>query len=368
PPKTQQSRDNSKTANRGFSEIWVAGYKSIAEEQRIEIRPLTILAGANSSGKSSIIQPLLLLKQTLEVGYDPGPLLLNGPNVKFTSASQLMTKTGTRSISDQFRVGMKIGDKSIIELSFKRAKEKGLSIEQMKSAGPDGTMHVLKPVMSHEQLMSAAPGIYSDVYMELLETARAAGSKRAEDTDESQPDEVPFGPWVWGIVRDRCFLSLRAINANLMEINDSNTGYGVEINSGPLYSTLEIFKSKIRKIIHVPGIRGNPERTYPVTAVGGNFPGLFQNYAASVIAQWQSTGKVEQLKGLEDDLKSLGLTWSISAKAIEDTEVELRVGRLGHREGEPDDMVNIADVGLAMSQVLPVIVALRTASPGQLVF
>jgi predicted ATPase len=46
----------------GITEIQVAGFKSISEEQRIEIRPLTILAGANSSGKSSIMQPLLLLK------------------------------------------------------------------------------------------------------------------------------------------------------------------------------------------------------------------------------------------------------------------------------------------------------------------
>ena len=36
----------------GITAISVEGYKSINTEQRIEIRPLTILAGANSSGKS----------------------------------------------------------------------------------------------------------------------------------------------------------------------------------------------------------------------------------------------------------------------------------------------------------------------------
>ncbi|HEU0047323.1 MAG TPA: DUF3696 domain-containing protein, partial [Nitrososphaera sp.] len=83
---------------------------------------------------------------------------------------------------------------------------------------------------------------------------------------------------------------------------------------------------------------------------------------------WQSTGNNQKLNGLENDLKMLGLTWRVFARSIEDTEVELRVGRFDHRASEPDDMVNIADVGLAMSQVLPVIVALRTAAPGQLVF
>lgn len=65
----------------GITKIAVKGFKSIAEECAIDIRPLTILAGANSSGKSSIMQPLLMLKQTLEAPYDPGPLLIDGPNL-----------------------------------------------------------------------------------------------------------------------------------------------------------------------------------------------------------------------------------------------------------------------------------------------
>ena len=73
--------------------ITVEGFKSIDHEQTIDLRPLTILAGANSSGKSSMIQPLLLLKQTLEAPYDPGPLLLNGPNAKFTLIDQFLNRS-----------------------------------------------------------------------------------------------------------------------------------------------------------------------------------------------------------------------------------------------------------------------------------
>src|SRR6266699_7321415 len=78
----------------GITRLTVARFKSIRHEQSIEIRPLTFLAGANSSGKSSIMQPLLLLKQTLEAPYDPGALLLNGPNVKFTSFEQMLFRAG----------------------------------------------------------------------------------------------------------------------------------------------------------------------------------------------------------------------------------------------------------------------------------
>ena len=55
--KQLTSKDDPKEAqNEGITAISVQGFKSLAKESRIEIRPLTILAGANSSGKSSIMQ------------------------------------------------------------------------------------------------------------------------------------------------------------------------------------------------------------------------------------------------------------------------------------------------------------------------
>src|SRR5438552_19053615 len=104
-PKSTSQSDRKRE---GITRIIVGGFKSISQEQSIEIRPLTILAGANSSGKSSIMQPLLLLKQTLEAGYDPGPLLLHGPNVKFTSADELLSRIGKRHSSDSFQIGMRL--------------------------------------------------------------------------------------------------------------------------------------------------------------------------------------------------------------------------------------------------------------------
>ena len=47
-----------------INKISIQGYKSFRNEVSIDIRNLTILAGKNSSGKSSIFQPLLLMKQT----------------------------------------------------------------------------------------------------------------------------------------------------------------------------------------------------------------------------------------------------------------------------------------------------------------
>src|SRR5436309_1598060 len=87
-----------------ISAISIKGFKSFLDEQRIEIRPLTLLAGANSSGKSSAIQPLLLLKQTLEAPFAPDSLLLDGPNVRFTSARQFLARSERSELSTEFFV------------------------------------------------------------------------------------------------------------------------------------------------------------------------------------------------------------------------------------------------------------------------
>ncbi|MEI8390725.1 MAG: DUF3696 domain-containing protein [bacterium] len=45
----------------------IENFKSFADRQEIPIKPITLIYGANSSGKSSILQMLLMLKQTLEL-------------------------------------------------------------------------------------------------------------------------------------------------------------------------------------------------------------------------------------------------------------------------------------------------------------
>ena len=45
--------------------IEVERFKSFDKRTRVELAPLTVVLGRNNSGKSSLIQALLLLKQTL---------------------------------------------------------------------------------------------------------------------------------------------------------------------------------------------------------------------------------------------------------------------------------------------------------------
>jgi hypothetical protein len=316
--------------------IAVAGFKSIATEQSIEVRPLTLLAGANSSGKSSIMQAVLLLKQTLEASYDPGPLLLNGPNVRFTSADQILFHAAGIAQSSEMSIRVGFNSEVSVEVVFARDPGKTLDIRQCTFATPNALPLALTPNMPEEEILDLS--IFGRVQPEQMGLQKGA---------QIHPR----------IVRDRCFL--RPV-IDLQGTSQTSYSYFWGLAALPI--------KVLQEVIHVPGLRGNPERAYPLAATGPEFQGAFEKYTASIVMQW-STNSPDQLSKLGDGLSALGLTWKVEAKALDDTQVELRVGRLRKPQSGGDrDLVNIADVGFGVSQTLPVLVALLVARPGQVVY
>jgi len=256
-----------------ITRLSVAGFKSICDATELAIRPITILAGANSSGKSSFMQPLLLLKQTMKWSFSAKTLKIGGPNVSFTSWKQLFSRNG----ADRMTIG-------VYADSFSYIRTIG--------ADPDGKITIDESVLNSE-----------------------------ESTD-------------------------------------------VEI---------------ITNVIHVPGWR-QISRTYDMASTESSFKGRFTNvYAASVIEDWQETIKQSRLDGHKDDpfghrkkfddlnryMRDLGLASNISAYR---KSLGGKISVLVSRYPGSDDMINMADAGFAVSQAVPVLTALLTAEPGQLVY
>ncbi len=57
----------------------IGNFKSFRNPPTFDLSSINILAGANSSGKSSLIQSILLLKQTVQYGAENRSIALNGP-------------------------------------------------------------------------------------------------------------------------------------------------------------------------------------------------------------------------------------------------------------------------------------------------
>jgi len=323
--------------NQGITKITVSGFKSLRDQSSIEVRPLTILAGANSSGKSSIMQPLLLMKQTLEAPYDPGPVLLNGSNIKFTSTEQFLSRLGESKYAEKFEVKIELDhNKSVTDILGLVKPKRELQLLKTNYRWNDSEVSFWSNMTQND--VEEQLGNITDMFWALR--------------GDSQGVRLVFKGKK---VRQRCFYT---VQLDSLEAS-SKVEVIPAISSG-------LFANKLTELIHVPGVRGDFERAYNFTpVVGPVFQGRFDDYFASVIYAWQENND-NLFNSLEDSLIALGLTSNIAAKRINDVQLELQVGRT--LQSNSDDTVSVAEVGFGVSQVLPVLVALLVAEPGQLVY
>jgi hypothetical protein len=274
------------------------------------------------------MQPFLLMKQTLEAPIDPGPLLLHGPNVKFTEMEQLYWNgPRPKKATPSFQAGFRSETQSFSVFYRTDEASRGAEIDHLEFMQKSGLVGALRERMSERALDALASAVYHNDARGVVE-------------------------------RDRCILLLHVEDVHTHDVR------GVLLPE-PL---AEEVLSQLQSLIHLPGLRGNPERSYLSMPIGDRFAGPFHPYTASVIAHWQDKSD-ERIRRLGDWLARLELSSTAIAQRLDATRVELRVSRLpGRAKTTGKDLVNIADVGIGVSQVLPLLVALLVAEPGQIVY
>ena len=269
------------------------------------------------------MQPILLMKQTLESSTDYGALRLSGDNLNFTSAKQILSYSQKGEQTDSLTVAMELADSS----KFK---------------------NIFKKLLNHP--IRLLETIYHDKDGELKAFIDMDSSDIIESLPQWLKEYSKINNYTWKIFRHFCFFTFLMYDKN-------NVFAGT-----PLIDKNIRFIEEIQKIIHVQGLRSF-ERVLPVTGIGQNFSGKFEKYIASLIHSWQ-TSESDKLQVLNTYLHTLTLSKNIEATEINDTQIELKVSRTF----DSDDMVNIVDVGSGVSQILPVLVALVAAEPDQLVY
>ena len=271
-------------------EISVSGYKSIANETSIRLKGLTILSGTNSSGKSSFMQPLLLIKQTLESNFETGSILLYGPNVKLTDSSQAFFHTSKNahksfiiSITDHNGKAHPQAD-SYISAEYSHDKNIGLvCTKQTSYIGESESLVTVTRDSTHEEIANQINKGRADSFHSLMEHFKDNGS--------------------WKIRTKKC----------LIDINFDAGIQSFTIGMGATNLAERIGSS----IIHIPGIRGNPERAYRISASDTRFAGSFEPYVASIIHNLKNSNTADnkiKFTELLTDINRLGLGSQLAAK------------------------------------------------------
>jgi len=264
--------------------------------------------------------------------------------MKFTEDDQLLSRKGGGKTVNDFHVGVRLGSEIVLTIYFMQSKNLGKGFEVERTIHNFG-----------KQEYSLYRGMSQDEIKVILTDILAPFQSSFGDTNKERLLDLIDHPQNAGVrpVQYRCFLTLDLTALGLLLSHQLMSN---ELNIG----------DHIRQMLHLPGLRGNPVRDYSSTATGPEFPGTFEYYVASIIEQWQLDNDKQRLTGLFRDLARLALTKKVVARRRNATTIELLVNRF--LQGDKEDMVSIADVGIGVSQALPVVVALRTANPDQLVY
>src|SRR5579859_485217 len=83
----------------------IQNFKPILNSGELKLAPVTVLAGRNSSGKSSLIQSILMIAQTLSSRVLDRPLLSHGPFARLGTFADILNKySGQSSLIVEFQL------------------------------------------------------------------------------------------------------------------------------------------------------------------------------------------------------------------------------------------------------------------------
>ena len=135
--------------NNMLENISLENFKGFKNLDNLKVKPITILCGTNSCGKSSILQSILLLKQTLESQNPNQILLLNGRLVNLGSFENI------------------IFDKNwdnplVFEFTFKLTKE-DLKLPRLRNSPP--LILFFRDIITKKELLNQDTLIYLKIFL-----------------------------------------------------------------------------------------------------------------------------------------------------------------------------------------------------------
>ena len=329
-------------------------------QQDIEFAPLTVIAGQNSSGKSSIIQAINALLQSTQGRAFPFDLVLNGDWAHLGGFKNVIHGHDARN-SFGIGISFNIADTTYaLSATFKQASEEGHLFPRQVRASSDSfghleidwnqraqefhmrldPSHVLVDRQRKKFIRTFADVLSSD------EIRRQTVMDNLKVTDPSQINEV-----IESLYESAAEASRDGVSTPASEFSDflsfaSNNPFFEILKRG----TSEAMQQLRSRCSYIGPMRASPSRYFPLA--GGDLVADSAGEGTSrTLAKWKDR-KSSLISQVGSALAQLELASDITV-SVEHDEF-LKIGIKPHGRFYSD---SIADVGYGLSQVLPMIVA-----------
>jgi predicted ATPase len=366
----------------------VEKFKAFKDTGEIELKPLTLLSGVNSAGKSSIIQALLLLKQTLEappsMALAPGKGRLLGQSLGDNFNDFIFDRPDLENAElvyhiafafDSDRDGLLYDDAQNLYEDLELVYPGGILTATFQISFRWGAFgHRGRPTVRVSKLRMMLSLKNSSLVSLIIDPSETGGMYKV---DVDRPRTITA-------LQDKDFLSLEIDRLSNFLPDALIMGSQSTLFSPVPVSFLRLFRDCFaavqrdlsEDIAYLNSFRRPPEQVYSTGQTAGRILEPDGSNVAEVLWQLRDEPVAFVLPDSEADCtlplaemtdvvirEVLGLRQAVRVEEVAKDILEVKVQTLGP---EPFP-VSLADVGLGYNQVLPVIVQGLLTLPGGLV-
>ena len=314
-----------------ITELSVQNFKSWKNTGQLQIAPLTGFFGANSSGKTSIFQTLLMLKQTAERPPD-----WNGV-IDFGDEGSAINLSSFNEVIHRHKSGLSLDLSVSWELPEKLIIGGGSTLGQALPRTPRSSNRTEISALSFSTTIISAgnDSVAVDGFGYMSDGYEFFGIVRDSDSQYKiicPPNHKPQG-------------ALSSFPFRCYGIRDGSA----KVSDTPFLSFERAFKDLFSRIHHLRPLRQPPRHYY---AYGGEHPKGVGQYGEQAIAALLS-GRIQLLSIDEQVLKwlqQLELIDSYRLQADPDGEKDYEFRLRKYKDG-PE--VRLTDIGLGVFQILP---------------
>lgn len=313
----------------------------------LEVRNLTVIVGRNSCGKSSLMQSLLLLKQTLD-SQNSTPLCLEGKYLKYSNLKELsfgLPPINTAKIG--YELSLTDKEKKIsgkINISYKNVNKNGLYIPQLSEYKVSFNSEDKERTTSFTSFNKSKAKKMFQHGINHFEGEGYGDFCRADVIfHKFLPERIQFS---FEKTNSKGVKGVKSVKMPFFIAQDAEVE--MELSS--------LLKSELMSMRYLSPIRAIPERAY--VHYSGDASSLNEDGSNSAHILWaKREGEVKwrnkKLKlrdAVNECIKTIGLSQEISPDKVGDI-----IYKVGLKESVSGSNVSLADVGFGYSQVIPII-------------
>jgi len=321
-------------------EIRWKNYRAFEDTGWINIRPLTILIGPNNSGKTSVISPLLLLKQTMSSSDGVTPLVTRGPLV---DAGYFKNIVHNHDISKPLFLGLR----------YHLHEEKG-KIDKIGSYPPGGIELTLAAGERAEDIVLRRFALFDVLrrpflvesrnrngsYMLKSDAFRLVKRRERDAIEQSRPVNFLFQSSI-------AFRRLQLQGERSERVSHAQPSVGFLIYAAALSAVNGELGDLFTDLSYIGPLRERPQRYYSITGERLASVGSRGEHMANLVRRRQSA--------LQDRLDHWIRRFEFGTGLVVDN-LSDEFFSLSFVDSKKSVKTNIAEAGFGASQVLPLIV------------